>query len=112
MNNLNILRYGYTKDIISNIKQFFRNIRYAYQRITKGYCDADLWNLDGYYSEFFYCTLNELADISHGWPQSEKFPRYEDWQKYIREMANHFRNCQDNCEPKDEILRHLVEKSE
>ena len=39
--------------------------------------------------------IKELADISHGWPQSEKFSEYEDWQKYLKEIALHFENCRE-----------------
>lgn len=28
-------------------KNIFSNLKYAYQRIKRGYCDADLWEIDG-----------------------------------------------------------------
>ena len=31
----------------------FENIKYSWQRITKGYCDKDLWNID----DWFIITL-------------------------------------------------------
>lgn len=98
MKRLNVLKYGYLswRRPIHNIGQFFRNIRYAYQRITKGYCDYDLWSLYNYYTVLFNSTLNELVDTTHGWPQSDKFPEFEDWQKYIKDIAQHFQNSDED----------------
>ena len=97
MNNLNILKYGYTKNIFSNIKQFFRNLKYAYQRATKGYCDADIWNLDDHYLQYLDVTLQALAEIAHGYP-SHMFPTMQDWRNYIKEIAQHFYNAREESE--------------
>lgn len=103
MNNLNVFGYNIQslKRIKSwpyNIKQFFRNIKYAYQRITKGYCDADCWALDSFYSELFYHTLKQLADKTHGMPGkwSLEGKAFDDWENYLREMAEHFLNTQED----------------
>jgi len=105
-NGLNVLRYGYYKgglaSIPNNIKQFFKNIKYAYQRITKGYCDFDVWELSDYYLKLFYYTLNSLADNTHGYPANGIFidekaqelgynNGYEYWLFYLRETAELFK---------------------
>jgi len=106
INNLNVLTYGYNywgyiPNWFRNIKQFFRNIKYAYQRIIKGYCDQDIWDLDSFYSELFYQTLNELADTTIGYPgvgefaDTETTDGYEKWKDTLREMAEHFLNTQE-----------------
>ena len=69
---------------------FYRQFKWAYQRITKGFCDFDIWDLDNYYLELFYQTIIELANITHGYPGTEEFPTPEAWDKYLREMANNF----------------------
>lgn len=103
----NILRYGYFKSwsvacILHNIGQFFRNIKYAYQRITKGYCDADLFNLDMYIAANLNNTLLELADISHTY--SSQYNDIEEWKKDVRETAEHFYNVHEDetSKPKKE----------
>ena len=59
---LNILKFGYgtPRHIIHNFCQFLRNIKFAYQRVTRGYCDADVWDLDQYLSALLYKTLHQL----------------------------------------------------
>jgi len=105
-NNLNVLTYSYSpwrypSNWCSNLKQFFRNIKYAHQRITQGYCDQDVWNLDSYYSELFYKTLKELANTTHGYPgygefaDTETESGYDKWVNYLNEMAEHFINTQE-----------------
>lgn len=96
-NYLNCLTYGYLplsywKNWFRNIRQFFRNIKFAYQRITRGYCDRDVWDLDHYYSELFYQTINKLAEETYTYPAEYTF---EGWQDYLREMAQHFKNSQE-----------------
>lgn len=73
-----------------NIRLFFRRYKWAYQRATRGFCDCDIWDLDGFYLNLFHDSLKELARISSGWPGNEQFPEYEDWIKYLNEMADKF----------------------
>ena len=69
---LNVFTYGYVswRCPLTNIKQFFRNIKYAYQRITKGYCDQDKWNLNTYLSNLLYLSLTDLSEHHCGFPTS------------------------------------------
>jgi len=106
LNELNVFKYDYAslkylKSWFTNIKQFFRNIKWAWQRATKGYCDRDAWNLDSYYLQLFYHTLKHLAKNTHGYPGTGEFADteghdgYEAWQKYLSDMADHFENAQE-----------------
>ena len=70
-----------------NFRLFFRQFKWAYQRITRGYCDADTYDLDSYYLDLFHATINHLADTTHGYPGTEEFPTPEAWDKYLRDMA-------------------------
>jgi len=101
---LNIFKYdylpwSYCKNWFKNIHQFFRNIKWAWQRATKGYSDRDTWNLDCYYLQLFYHTLKHLAKYTHGYPGVGEFSDdqggYEAWQKYLSDMADHFENAQE-----------------
>lgn len=98
MNKLNVLTYGYLPwgrpgNWIKNIGQFFRNVKYAYQRVTRGFCDWDTWELDHYYSELFYQSLSYLADHHYGYPGVGEFDTDEKWTKYLKNMAELFRTC-------------------
>ena len=105
---MNILKHNLIyRNPIRNIPQLFRNIKYAYQRITRGYSDADVWSLDYFISELLYGALNQLADEGYTW-NNEKFNTPEEWKAYLKDMANHFNNCLiDNSEKSDETYDKL-----
>ena len=97
-NELNVFKYDYLPwkrpfNWPKNIKQFFKNFKYAWQRATKGYSDRDVWNLDVYYSELFYNTLTHLAETSHSYPGVKPWENEDDWYNYLTEMAYLFRSC-------------------
>lgn len=92
--NLNIFRFGYIKtlsffSIRENIKQFFANIKYAYQRAKRGYADCDIWNMDIYLGELISNMLVQLAKTHHGVPFGME---ENEWCTTIIEMAEHFHN--------------------
>lgn len=98
MNQLNVFNNSYYKWYYpqywhKNIRMFFRSIKYAYQRITKGYADCDTFNLDNYYLNIFTGTLNHLADNHWGYPGNDEFPDDESWTKYLKELALKFYNA-------------------
>lgn len=100
MNKLNVFNtqwcpWKYPSNWIRNARLFFRQFKWAYQRMTRGFCDFDTWDLDNYYLELFYQTLNHLAENTHGWPSDEKFPNFEDWQNYLKELADYFYRAND-----------------
>ena len=68
---------------------YFGNIKCAWQRVTKGYCYRDVYDLSQYYSELFSATLIELSKTTHGYPSD--FEDMEPWRDYLVEMAKHFR---------------------
>ena len=101
MNQLNVFNNPYYKWYYpqywhKNIRMFFRSIKYAYQRITKGYADCDTFNLDNYYLNIFTGTLNHLADNHWGYPGNDEFPDDESWTKYLKEMAQLFYQSQES----------------
>lgn len=73
-----------------NIKNFFRKIKWAYQRIVRGYADIDLWNFDIYLSNLMYVALNDLANNSYGFPGTEPYDTPEKWKNFLTELADHF----------------------
>ena len=103
-NELNVFNKGnystwkYPSNWPGNIKHFFRCFKYAYQRATKGFCDWDAWDLDVYYSFLFVNSLRYFADHTHGWPGNDEFPQPEDWDKYLRTMADLFEQSIEGCQ--------------
>ena len=71
-NELNVFTNGYLpwhpSNWWSNIKDFFRSFRRAWQRATKGYSDGDLWDLDFYYSNLMIASLSEFRAKVIGFP--------------------------------------------
>lgn len=70
------------------IKFYFGTLKCAWQRMTKGYCYRDVYDLSEFYLELFSASLNELSKTAHGYPLD--FKDMETWQNYLKEMADHF----------------------
>ena len=43
-----------------------RNIKYSWQRITRGYCDKDLWSIDYWFMNLIPDMLQQFKDTRHG----------------------------------------------
>lgn len=54
----------------------FRKIKFAFQRVTKGYCDQDVWNIDYWFLKTVPKMIKELQKIKHGTPMNT-FPEIE-----------------------------------
>lgn len=93
MNNLNVFNqswcpWKYPSNWIRNMRLFGRQFKWAYQRITRGFCDADVWDLDTHLSEYLAQTIEYLAKTSHSYPGTDEFPTYESWETYLMEISN------------------------
>ena len=90
--NLNVWKFGwglwkYPANWPGNIKHIFRCIKWSFQRIVRGYCDFDVWDLDSYYCDLIHNSLLELRDTTHGFPYDldEKT-----WSAWLTETADCF----------------------
>ena len=93
MNELNVfnniwLPWKYPPNWIRNARMFFRQVKWAYQRITRGYSDPDWWDMDTHLSKLIAQMLRKLAKDGMGYPGNEEFPTYESWENYLNEIAN------------------------
>ena len=93
MNKLNVFQndfcpWEYLSNWPKNARLFFRQFKWAYQRITRGYCDFDYWDLDTYLTELLSQSIKTLADETHGYPGNEEFPTYESWQEYLYKIVD------------------------
>ena len=103
MNKLNVFnnpyyKWRYPSCWFKNIRMFIHSIKYAYQRITKGYADCDTFDLDSYYLDIFNGTLNYLADHHWGYPGHDEFDTDEKWTAYLKEMAQKFYQANESNE--------------
>ena len=93
VNDLNLLvKNPWEKwcNIPAQIKYFCRVTRWSWQRITRGFADCDVWQLDCYYATLFTESLRYLDKIRHGYPGEMTS---EEWSAYLQEMAELFYRC-------------------
>lgn len=75
---------------------FFNKIRSIWHRITKGYCNEDVWDLKDFYLKILVNSLRDLAETSNSYPTDLENP--DEWKNYLKEMALHFENSiEDFC---------------
>lgn len=80
-------------------KLFLRNIQYSWQRITKGYCDKDLWNIDYWFMSLMPDMLQQFKDTRHGSPATLG-TEYMDDEGIL---------CNDECHAEwDKILEQMI----
>lgn len=84
----------YMRHPIKFIRDIKYGLRWSWQRITRGYAHADVFNLGFYLSELLPKMLRDLADTAVGYPDG--FETYEEWIEYLRKMADHLENGQEN----------------
>ena len=82
--------WGYIGNWGKNVKAFFRNLKYAHQRITRGYCDRDLWDLSEFYLNMLHVTLRDLAERHMGYPGIAPYETNEKWTEALYDMSIKF----------------------
>lgn len=92
MNKLNVfnnakLPWRYPVNWGRRVKNFFYSFKYAYQRITRGFSDKDVWNLDEYYLNLFSAAIRQLAQYHNAYPGNEEFDTDEKWTEYLYKMS-------------------------
>jgi hypothetical protein len=58
-------------------------MKYALQRLFRGWDDSSTWSLDEHLCRTLGAQLKHLAKTTHGWPQGDEFPEFTDWQKAL-----------------------------
>lgn len=88
------------------------NIKHAYQRVTKGYCDEDWWDFGYWFLDTIPDMLDELAENGHGYPGDDEFDTYEKWQAYLHGLASNLRLCTEKAgEEMNEYHKQFVENT-
>ena len=75
-------------------KQIRKKLKYCWQRITKGYCDADIWNWDAWLLELMPQMLDELATVTDAYPD-DIVDSLDEWKKYLHGLAANLRLYKD-----------------
>lgn len=109
---MNIFTYGFLpiknfETLWINIKYFFGNLKFAWQRCVRGYADCDVWNMDTYLAQYIKAVLNHLENKGHGYPL--EFTE-EEWKANLVEgqrLANQVLNSYDETE----YVNCLIEKN-
>ena len=86
-----VFQYPYTwkswRGFWRNLIYFFRCLRPAWHRATKGYCTMDTWSADLTICTYLIRVLTEYRNVTNGWPDTE-FATYEEWITYIDEIID------------------------
>lgn len=100
MSKISIFKYGRLswRRPIDSIKLIFRRLKWGYQRILRGYCDYDIWEMDYFLGTLLSDMCFNFADNASGWPDT-KFETYEDWVEYLQEMGRCFRFTKEEAYP-------------
>jgi len=59
-------------------------IRFAYQRVVRGWDDRALWSLDHHLAKTLGAQLLRMADIAHGYPCEDGWT-FERWTAELRQ---------------------------
>ncbi len=93
---------------------FLKNVKYSWQRVTKGYCDKDLWNIDFWFMKIMPRMLQQFKETKHGSPSIlgendtdtdgmvKNDTCHEAWDKILDEMIFLFREMnEETCSRKN-----------
>lgn len=73
---------------------FIGKLKSIWERITKGYCYEDIWELKDFYLEIFINSLRDLAENGNSYPSDFSSP--DQWKEYLLETAKHFENSKED----------------
>ena len=111
MNKLNVFsnKDGFGR-LSKNIVYFFDNLKYAKQRVMRGFADCDTRDFNSYLKKLFTDGLDCFAANLHSYP--ERYGSVENWGKELRRVASlvrkldveEFERPDDYDENKNEVL--------
>lgn len=97
MNNNNVFTFGYynKRAIWHNIKHFFKTIKWAWQRATKGYCDFDRWDIEAHLRKTLLGELREYKEHLNGYPGY--MTSMAEWEEVIDDLLYHLTLCNEDA---------------
>ena len=100
-NKMNVLfNYPYRPQYyLTHPHIFFRHLKYnirdAWQRITRGYCDSDVFNMDYWFLDIMPPMLRQIAQSEAYIILGEDGTR-EDWCNWLYDLAQRMERCHPN----------------
>jgi len=85
-----------------------REIKWFFQRATRGYADSDVWNLDDYILSWLPKALKQLAKDTGGYPL--EFKNIEEWEKVLEKISNLLEKGKEKMDSTDEEDIKLLNK--
>ncbi len=76
-------------NIFERLDDWRREIKFAYQKITRGYCDRDVWSMDIFFFETFSKMLRQLKRDTHSYPGFNGMTMRK-WKGILTKMINGF----------------------
>ena len=108
-NRLNVFDWPYrTRYYLTHPWEWFgqlgRNLRWAYQRMVRGYADVDVYDMDRYLTRIIPPMLRAMASNKIGaYPGWEPYDTWEKWQTWLRQTADTVESLQEDwAETKNE----------
>jgi hypothetical protein len=78
-------------------------VRFAWQRVHRGWDDRALWSLDTWLARTLGAQLQEMARIAHGWPGMADWT-FETWTAALREHGGVLADYGHNCDADDAAI--------
>lgn len=69
------------------VKEFARNVKFCYLRIRDGWCPADTWSWDGWFTQVAPPMFRYLAEHGHAYPGTEPFETPDKWHDWLKCIA-------------------------
>ena len=66
----------------------WKNIKAAKQRVTKGYCSGDVWDMDSWFCIVIPQMLRRLATDGLSCPIDNRFKTLAEWHDYLNSIAD------------------------
>lgn len=89
-NELNIFINGYMPwhpcNWLFNTRHFFRTIKWAWQRATRGYSDPDTWELGDHFLRILIDSLSQFKDETNSYPGHIGHMSFEEWQDILTKI--------------------------
>jgi hypothetical protein len=75
------------------IRLIFREIKWFFQRVRRGWDDSNTWDLDHYLAKIISETTLHLKDHTHSFPGEGM--TFEEWQDMLQQISDAFKDYND-----------------
>lgn len=85
MNNVFSHVHLFPRRPFETVKDFFRAIKWGFQRVSRGYADIDVWSIDEWFLSVVPDMVAQLRTETHGHPSDMN---EEEWDRYLIELES------------------------